>query len=222
MYEDYPGLAAILGQDRFNAFSRAYLTRYPSRSGLLRNLGRSIIKFISEEPELTAPYTDMAMAMARFQWGQVEAFDAAAKPPLTTDDLLGKNAADIHVAFQPSITLLELDYAVDRLFLAVKKQNLRGDASNASNGVTHTQSRRRSPRKEKTYLIIHRLNNMVYNKRLDAEAFAILAALKGGSSILEAIIAVTPEDADAAEWAAKVQGWFQLWMSFGWFCRPSS
>ncbi|HEX3357355.1 MAG TPA: DNA-binding domain-containing protein, partial [Tepidisphaeraceae bacterium] len=76
MYEDYPGLAAILGQDRFNAFSRAYLTRYPSRSGLLRNLGRSIIKFISEEPELTAPYTDMAMAMARFQWGQVEAFDA--------------------------------------------------------------------------------------------------------------------------------------------------
>src|SRR5947209_6251579 len=32
MYEDYPGVRAILGQRKFNRLVRAYLKKYPSRS----------------------------------------------------------------------------------------------------------------------------------------------------------------------------------------------
>lgn len=219
MYEDYPGLAAILGRKRFNHFCDVYLTRYPSRSGLLRNLGRNLAQFVAEEPALTAPFTDMALDMARFEWAQVEAFDAAMKPLLTTDDLLGKDPSQTRLVFQPFITLLDLRFAVDRLLLAVKKQAGRSEASNATDGIVVVNRRRRSARAERVFLVIHRVNNSVFMKRLPAEAFAILQSLQNGATILEAVEAATPETADAQEWAAEIQGWFQRWMSWGWFCR---
>src|SRR4051812_34142376 len=39
LYDDYPGLRAILGVARFHEMCRAYLEQYPSRSFTLRNLG---------------------------------------------------------------------------------------------------------------------------------------------------------------------------------------
>jgi len=52
-YEDYAGLAAILGETRFNRLCQQYLIQYPSKSGLLRFLGRKLEDFISNEPQLT-------------------------------------------------------------------------------------------------------------------------------------------------------------------------
>jgi len=219
MYEDYPGLAAILGQQRFNKFCERYLCRYPSRSGLLRFLGKNLARFIEEEPALTAPQTDMALDMARFEWAQVEAFDAASKPKLTVDDLLGRDPASTRLTFQPHISLLDLHYAVDRLVRAVKKQELRSEASNATDGIAHTNRRRRSPKPQRIFLVVHRLSNVVYLKRLEEQAFIILQGLQAGKTILEAIEAATPEFGDGAKWGAQVQEWFKLWMTFGWFCR---
>jgi hypothetical protein len=219
MYEDYPGLAALLGQKRYNKFCEAYLSKYPSRSGLLGNLGRNIATFIEEAPEFTAPYTRMALDMARYEWAQVKAFDAATKPRLTIDDLLGKDPASTRLTLQPHITLLDMEYAVDRLLIAVKKQEARSEASNATDGIATTHRRRRSARKERVFLIVHRLTNVVYLKRLEEQAFVILAALQSGKTILEAIEAATPEIGDGAKWGAQVQEWFKLWMTFGWFCR---
>ena len=152
-YEDYPGLAAILGEKRFNQLCKEYLVRYPSKSGLLRYLGRKLEDFIAEEPHLTAPQTEMALDMTRFEWAQLQAFDGAKKPPLTPDDLLGKDPAQTHLKMQPYLTLLHAKYAVDHLLIAVKKQELRGEASNASNGTSYTgklppigQGRARLPR----------------------------------------------------------------------------
>jgi len=115
MYEDYPGLAAILGDKRFVQFCEAYITCYPSGSGLLRDLGKHIEKFIQARPDLTAPYTEMALDVARSEWAQVVAFDGAARPPLTPDDLVGRDPAQTRLTLQPYITLLKSDYAVDRL-----------------------------------------------------------------------------------------------------------
>ena len=221
MYEDYAGLAAILGRLAFNRFCEAYLTRHPSRSGLLRYLGREIVNFIDEQPTLTAPYTEMARDMARFEWAQVEAFDAESRPPLTIDDLLGKDPAQTRLTLQRYVSLLDLNYAVDHLLLAVKKQPTRSEASNATDGISHGPRRRRSAKAEKVRLVVHRLNNVVYLKRLVPEAFAILTALASGATIAEAVQCGTPDDANAAAWAGQVGQWFKDWMSFGWFCHPS-
>ena len=40
LYDDYPGLRAILGEKKFMRLATAYLAKYPSVSFTLRNLGR--------------------------------------------------------------------------------------------------------------------------------------------------------------------------------------
>src|SRR5580658_666433 len=91
LYEDFPGLLAILGQKKFSPLTRAYLAKYPSKSFTLRNLGRNMPRFVEEEPKWTRPHEKMALNMARFEWAQVLAFDGRAEPPIGIDDLLGKN-----------------------------------------------------------------------------------------------------------------------------------
>lgn len=219
MYEDYPGLLAVLGQKRFNHLCQRYLVAYPSRSGLLRNLGKSLEQFITEQPEVTAPYTAVALDVARFEWAQVMAFDAARKTPLGVDDLLGNDPESARLGLQPYITILEADYAVDKLLIAVKKQAFRSEASNATHGIASVRYRRRSAKPEKVYLAVHRLDNSVYVKRLEQPAFIILRSLRDGSTLLEAIEAASPELAAPEPWAAQIREWFTLWQSFGWFCK---
>src|SRR5262249_38276096 len=124
MYEDFPGLLAILGADKFNPLIRAYLAKYPSRSFTLRNLGSRMGQFLAEEAEWGAPYEEMAQDMARFEWAQVIAFDEGGKPPVRPDDLVGTDPDKLTLKLQPYITLLEMAYPLDDFSLALKKQNV--------------------------------------------------------------------------------------------------
>src|SRR5882724_11872105 len=85
LWDDYPGLRAILGLKKFEKLRIAYLDRYPSKSYTLRNLGRRFVQFLQEEPGLIAPHGKLCLDMARFEWAQVLAFDSEARPPLGVD-----------------------------------------------------------------------------------------------------------------------------------------
>ncbi|HEY8748868.1 MAG TPA: putative DNA-binding domain-containing protein, partial [Tepidisphaeraceae bacterium] len=100
LYDDYPGLLAILGEKKFYDLRIAYLNRYPSRSFTLRNLGNRLVQFITEEPKRTAPHHRMALDMARFEWAQVEAFDGPALPSFTLDELLGAKPSKLKLGLQ--------------------------------------------------------------------------------------------------------------------------
>jgi hypothetical protein len=218
-YEDYPGLAAILGEKRFNRLCEKYLVQYPSKSGLLRFLGRKLEDFITDNPDLTEPQTAMALDMVRFEWAQLQAFDGARKPPLTPDDLLGIDPSQMRLKLQPYLSLLHAHYAVDHFLVAVKKQVPRGEASNASNGTTYSGKRRRSVKAEEIFLAVHRLDNEVFFKRLEPAGYEILAAIRDGATLTDAIEAAVSPDVQPEAWAAQIQGWFKSWMSFGWFCK---
>jgi hypothetical protein len=43
LYDDYPGLRAILGERKFMKLATAYLARYPSDSYTLRDLGNPLV-----------------------------------------------------------------------------------------------------------------------------------------------------------------------------------
>src|SRR5205085_3089399 len=45
LYDDYPGLRAVLGERKFMKLITAYLATYPSASFTLRNLGSRLEKF---------------------------------------------------------------------------------------------------------------------------------------------------------------------------------
>ncbi len=110
LYDDYPGLRAVLGDKKFEKLARAYLTRYPSESFSLRNLGRRVEQFLRAEPKWTAPHQRLALDMVRIEWANIVAFDEMANPPVHVDDLLGRNPAKVRLALQPYITLLEVRY----------------------------------------------------------------------------------------------------------------
>ena len=220
LHEDYPGLRAILGQRRFMKLATAFLAKFPSGSFTLRNLGSRLPQFIEVQSEFTTPHTALAVDMARFEWAQVVAFDGPALPTLTQDDVLDAGPL-LRVALQPYVTLLECAYPVDHFALALKKTALRGEASNALSAMPSSRpvARPRLPRPERTYVAVHRQDNMIYFKRLEPEAFAILVALRDGRTLTAACASALRDVDPAIDWAARVQEWFRTWQSLGWFCR---
>jgi hypothetical protein len=112
--------------------------------------------------------------------------------------------------------------------IAVKKGEsdvLRGEASNAMDGAPKAAARRkrvRFPKREKVHLAVHRYDNMLYYKRLDPEAFAILTSLARGVSVEDACVeAVTASKRTNVDWSAQIKEWFDGWSALGWFCRKS-
>lgn len=226
LYEDYPGLHAVLGDRKFLKLATAYLSRYPSDSFALQQLGSRLAVFLNEEPSLSAPRGALALDMARFEWAQVVAFDALAKPPITTDEILDTPPGKLRLGLQPYLSILTLRYAVDDFLIALKKgstDGLRAEASNAVESAPKAsdhKKRRRLPARADIHLAVHRHDNRLYYKRLEPEAFEILSALDRGLTVedacAEAIVSSKRGDVD---WPAKVREWFQNWAALGWLCH---
>lgn len=227
LQEDYPGLRAIVGEQKFMKLASAYLARFPSESYTLRDLGRRLEQFIDEEPQWTGARQALALNMARFEWAQVVAFDGPAHPPILPDDVLDIAPGALRFSLQPYLSLLPLDYAVDEFLLAIKKRDadgLRGEASNAVEAAPKATKRRkriRPPRREKVYLAVHRHDNRLYYKRLDADAYAILSDLGRGTPLEAACAeAVAASPKSGVDWPAQIKAWFGTWSALGWLCRP--
>jgi hypothetical protein len=227
LWDDFPGLRAVVGKRKFTKLTTRYLARYQSTSYTLRDLGNRLEQFLREEPHWAAPREDLALDMVRFEWAQIVAFDGPSKPAISPDEILDTPAAQLRLGLQPYLSLLELNYAVDDFLIAVKKQEsdvLRGEASNAVGSApraTRLRKRIHLPKREKIYLAVHRHDNMLYYKRLPPEAFVILTALCRGVTVEDACAkALTASNRTNIDWAAQIKEWFDDWSALGWFCRP--
>jgi hypothetical protein len=226
LWDDFPGLRAVIGKRKFTKLTTGYLTRYQSNSYTLRDLGNRLEQFLREEPHWAAPRQELALDMVRFEWAQVVAFDGSSKPAISPDEILDTPAGKLRLGLQPYLSLLELNYAVDDFLIAVKKQEsdvLRGEASNAVGSAPRERNHRkgsRPPKREKIYLAVHRHDNMLYYKRLDPEAFVILTDLCRGVTLEDACAkAVAASNRTNIDWAAQIKEWFDDWSALGWLCR---
>jgi hypothetical protein len=226
LYDDYPGLRAIAGEKKFLKLATAYLAKYPSVSFTLRNLGQKLEQFLREEPGWIAADRNLALDMARFEWAQVIAFDDAERPRITMGEVSNTPPARLKLGLQPYLSLLELNYAVDRFLVAIKKREadtLRSEASNTFESMPHLQRRQRRvrrPKMEKIWLVVHRYDNQLYYKRLEPEAFAILRGLQQGKSVEKACAAaLSKSKRKDVDWVSQLQEWFHDWSALGWFCQ---
>jgi hypothetical protein len=221
-YDDFPGMRTVLGDTKFEKFTRAYLARYPSRSFTLRNLGCHLEEFVRAEPQWTTPHEELALDMARFEWAQVIAFDSEARPPVNVDDLLDKNPDALRLGLQPHLTLLELNYAVDDLSLALKKEDVLDNSASNAVSLTRTKHRRKripKPKRGRVYVAVHRYDNALYYKRIEKEACLLLHALQRGATLEEACQEVLADDTQVPDtWISKITDWFRVWAELGWFC----
>jgi hypothetical protein len=217
LYEDYPGLHSVLGDKKFHNLARAYLDRYPSISFTLRNLGSRLVEFLQTEPRWTHPHEQLALDMARLEWAQVEAFDGENKPGTDWEKLVNAPLEKIKLRLQPYITLLDISYPVDTIVLRILKQEngLRTEASNAVGG-SETPKKRRHTKKiapTQAWLVVHRMNNSVYFKRVTEPEFHVLQAIAKSDHLAEAMAHVEHIGMNAEE----LQQSFTNWSSLGWF-----
>lgn len=221
--DDYPGLRAVIGQRNFDKVLHGYLLERPSESFTLRNLGSRLEAWLRDHRKLTSGRHRMALDMVRLEWADIDVFDSAELPKLLQADL-GNLGEDPKFQLQPYLRLLDLSYPVDDLLLKIRADE-DPETDIASNVVlereSHTRRKRvRLPRPKKVYLAVHRQEMIVYFKRLEPEAFALLRALQQGKHLSEAIEeAVDWSNRNVKHVTGNLHGWFANWASLGWFCR---
>lgn len=220
--EDYPALRAVVGGNRWEALSVAYLTEHPSRSFTLRNLGLKLPEWLGEHGEWTGRRRRLAVDVARIEWAFVEAFDSAERTPLTLDQVATLDAGS-RLALQPHLQLMALNYAADELVLALHDQQKR-DKSEA--GVKHEEQggepvRLPRLRPRVVWLAAHRVDLSIFYRRLKREEFQTLTAIRQGLPLAEALEAGFSDSRTAVQRRPQlVREWFESWAELGWICAP--
>jgi hypothetical protein len=200
----------------------AYLRDNPSTSFSLRNLGARLPAWLASYPELGGPQHALAVDVARLEWAYIEAFDGASLMPLGWEDFAGLGR-DSTLRLQPHLQLLDLQYPVDDVVLAVHKVTPAIDI--VSNAVSE---RRQSSEvtlpevsRSNVYLAVHRFDDSVYYRRIEREEFLLLADLRDGDSIATAIERAFEGSNLAPDvQAARIQNYFAHSSELGWFCMP--
>jgi len=221
LYEDFPGLRAVLGQRAFHRLARAYLAECPSESWTLRNLGSRLEAWLRLNPAFAGDRLELALDMTRLEWAHIEAFDGGAERALGPEDLL-ELGPGLRASLQPYVRLIELHYPVDDLRVKVNAASEEhGTASNAvlkrKTGGLVQRIQRMNP--EHIFLAVHRHDFMVYYRRLDAREFRLLEALRTGLAVGEAVEAAIEDSPEALEELRRhLETWFAAWAEMGWLC----
>jgi hypothetical protein len=224
MADDFPGLQAILGNQKFEALSRAYLVDCPSTSFTLRNLGRNLESWMKKHPRWAGSRQAIALDMVRLEWADIEAFDEAAETPLGSADIARSGGPNLRLRLQPYIRLLHFQYPVDSLVLEIKRFN--DDTQFLSNTFREKKKRKRVRavarlKRKSIYLAVHRIDESVYFRRLQQPEFGLLVAIQQGKTLGQAVSAVFGKRSPhAAADPAEITRWFQNWAELGWFCAP--
>lgn len=220
--DDFPALLSVIGSDRFEALTNAYLEAHPSRSFTLRNLGSNLHEWLTLNPRWAGPRLALALDVVSVEWACVEAFDNAELPPLTTEE-----ATSIHgesrLSLQPHVQLLALSYPADDLVLAMHQQQKReaSEAGSRLENEVHEPGVRMRLRKRLTWLALHRSDLSIYYKRLTHPEYRMLVALRDGFKLQEALEAAFIDSRlTASNRIRLVQQWFSNWAELSWICNP--
>jgi hypothetical protein len=224
-YDDYPASRAVLGDRVFLQMAEAYFVKHPSRSFTMRNLGSRLENFLMREPKWAGDKIVLARDVVRFEWAQILAFDEATVPPAGMTELVHSSPEKVRLRLQPHVQLLELWYPVDHFVISVKKHEaLRGEASNAMTSAPVASKLKKVPlpKRDKTYVAVHRHGNAVYHKRLEPEAYHLLNSLRKGETLEEACQRALRRAAKRVDWHKNLTKWFENWSALGWFFLAST
>lgn len=117
---DYPALAAVLGDEDFAALASAYIDATPSLHRNARWYGTRLPDFLAAQP----PWSELRIFadLAAFERALADAFDAADSPGLGADALASLSEGErprLRLDFAPSVSVLSLAKQTGALYEAV-------------------------------------------------------------------------------------------------------
>jgi hypothetical protein len=221
--EDYPGLAAILGQEAFDAFLTAYLKACPPVHPSLRDLGDRIVPFAEGYTGFPAEAHAAALEMVRYEHALVEIFDGEEPPPLDAEKLAGlpEDAWDrARVVLHPLLHRMRLAYPVHTHRIAVSSAAEEAPCPEHEGAMCDPEAHAPSaiPEPRAVCLALFRRDLVVSYEELDPPAFALLEALAEGVPLPRACerVAAALDETEAAALGEKVGAWFQQWTAWRW------
>lgn len=225
MYEDFPGLRAVLGQRAFDKVVRAYLADCPSKSYTLRDLGSRLGEWLAKHPSFAAGKLPVALDMIRVEWAHVEAWDREHRKELGPEDLI-ELGPTLPMALQPHVRLLELNYPVDEL--RIKASHADDEHEVASNAPSKLKARRLKAaaarlKRAKIFVAVHRLDFSIYYRRLEPEEYRLLCSIQDSSTIGDAMSAFYKKSSmPIDDLEPRIGSWFAIWAELGWLCSPKT
>ena len=190
---DYPAIAAFLGEHDFAHLVADYIAVYPSQSYTLNRLGDRFPEFVGT----SAHGDDRAFLrdLARLELAMTQVFDEA-ETPLLDPGAIASITPESRMPLIAALRLLEFDYPVNDLFQAFRDEE--------------TLS---VPEPQRTWLAVHRRDYSVIRMPLEEKAFGFLTMLKNGATLGEACDAIIPEQ-------EELFAWFRDWSAAGLFGEP--
>ena len=166
--EDFPTLAAALGEEGFHDLVTSYLAVHPSQSPSLRWIGDRLAEFITGHASVASlrRASPFAADLATYEWTTEAIFDAQDSQPARREDLASVPAEDwdqLMVQLRPSVRLLRLGWPVQELRSAMRAEEPLPEIEPAA-----------------TALCLWRRDEQVVHRELDPrEAQALEAAASG-------------------------------------------
>jgi hypothetical protein len=117
--EDFPKLAAVIGDAGFYAFAEGYVRAHPSEDPSLSKLGRRVADHLAHRPAGRADLPDLA----RLEWARAEAFEAEEVPLAGIHSLRAiapEELPRVRLGFAPAVRLLRLEHDAPALWLAIE------------------------------------------------------------------------------------------------------
>ena len=212
--EDFPALKAVLGDSQFRMIRDDYLYRYPSVSFTLRDLGSRFPAFIKKNRTLSASKRALCYECACFEWGRIDAFDAAQREPLSPRMVMKPGFEKKRLYLQPHISLFHFTYPIHQLIKEIRT-NRNQMSSNVGVYESETTKGKKpfSLKPKDTYLVVHRHEFKVLMKPISKQEWKALTLFQKGCS-LKGLDAHRSLFRGIAE--KDMYKWFQEWVSLGW------
>jgi hypothetical protein len=199
--EDYPKVAALLGDERFLALAEAYAREHPSDRPDLGRFGRHLPAFLRRFP---APERADLADLAALEWARSEVFFEAPATPVARDALKAlepESFPDARLEVIPALRVLALDHAAAAVWGRLEKAEPAGE-----------------PVAQRIAVVVWRAGFEVFHARVELdEARALQDAVAGEPLSLVCAELGRREDPAAAAFAA-----LSSWLEEGWIAAIST
>lgn len=219
--EDFKALKKLLGVKKYKILRDEYLTKLPSNSFTLRNLGSRLPQFIKKSRTLNKSLKQAAFECASFEWGRIEAFDSEEFESLTPKEVMTPGFDKRKLFLQPHIKLFTFKYPIHGLIQGEKSTS---NQMNSNVGVydKNKKSTNIKPFKIKpkiSFIVLHRHENRVLMKPVSYKEMKVLDLFLKGCSLrkldsLGSYLKGIKEE--------ELYSWFKDWISLNWLWCNSS
>lgn len=210
--EQFPALAHALGEALFSQFAERYLSRYPSNSYTLYELGNRFANFLEEDrPDKTLPaeqretWIDFMVDLAQFENLHFQLFDA---PGHEGKNWPMPNTPDADLQLQPCFALAQYRYPVAWYYHAVKQHSQQ-----------QTTQRVKLPKAQLCYLALLRKDFQVTTFPITAMHYQFLSLVKTHNNINKALEVISEQNQIPI--AVVQQSWQKevkmAWLNAGFF-----